>query len=87
MAQFLEHKYSRLAVFLSSVVVPGSGFVLLGRPARGLMYVVWILFFGILTYKATTPHISMIGRLSGGIAIWALSLVELHRLLKARGKA
>jgi len=78
----LDNKYTRLAIFLASVVVPGAGYVLLGKPGRGLMYVAWILFFGFLTFKATTPHISPIGRYAGGLAIWALSLVELSRLLK-----
>ena len=81
-----EKKYTRLAIFLASVIVPGSGFVLLGKPGRGLMYVVWMLFFGFLTFKATSPQISLIGRYAGGIAIWALSLVELYRLLKIRSK-
>ncbi len=74
-----------LAIFISSLVVPGSGFVLLGKPGRGLMYVLWMFFFGYLTYKFSSPDISVIGRFSGGIAVWALSLVELSRLLKIRG--
>jgi len=45
-----------------------------------------MLFFGLLTYKATTPHISIIGRLSGAIAVWTLSLVEVYRILRIRGR-
>jgi|GEM_PF-2454909 len=86
MRNLLENKCAGVAVFVSSMIVPGSGLVLLGKPARGLMYVVWMLFFGFLTYKATTPDISIIGRLSGGIAVWALSLVEIYRLLRIRSR-
>jgi len=84
MSNFLDQKHAGIAIFLASVIIPGSGFVLLGKPLRGLMYVVWILFFGILTYKYSSPNISLIGRFAGGIAVWALSLVELQRLLKIR---
>lgn len=79
-----QRKYRRLAIFLSSVVIPGSGFVWLGKPIRGLMYVVWMLFFGLLTYQATSPHISPLGRYAGAFAIWMLSLVELARLLRPK---
>jgi hypothetical protein len=71
-------------VFIASILVPGSGLVLLGKAGRGLMYLVWMVFFGYLTYRYTSPHISLIGRLSGGIAVWTLSLVEVYRLLKSR---
>lgn len=84
MSNLADKKHSRIAVFICSLLVPGSGLVLLGKPGRGLMYVVWILFFGYLTYKFTSTDISMIGRFSGGIAVWMLSLVEVSRLLKVR---
>lgn len=84
MSKTSDHNYAGIAIFLCSLLIPGSGFVLLGKPARGLMYVVWILFFGYLTYHFTASNISLIGRFSGGIAVWALSLVELSRLLKIK---
>jgi len=86
MRNLLSSKYAGIGVFVSSMIVPGSGLVLLGKPARGLMYVVWMLFFGFLTYKATSPDISAIGRFSGGIAVWALSLVEVYRLVRVRNR-
>lgn len=80
-------KVPRYLIFISAVVIPGSGFVWLGKPVRGLMYLVWMLFFGFLTYRATGPNISIIGRLAGGIAIWVLSLLEMQRLLQRRTAA
>jgi len=84
MGHFPDSKGARLAVFLSAVFIPGSGFVWLGKPARGLLYLAWIVFFGYLTYHLTTARISPVGRYSGGLAIWALSLVEMYRLLKIK---
>lgn len=84
MRALLDGKYGPVLIFLCALVVPGSGFVLLGKPARGLMYVVWIVFFALLTFKAAAPGVSLPGKLAGGLAVWALSLVELARLLKHR---
>ena len=86
MSHLADSKRGRIAIFISSIFVPGSGLVLLGRPGRGLMYIVWIFFFGYLTYNFTSPHISMIGRFSGAIAVWTLSLVEVYRILRIRGR-
>jgi len=71
----------RAVALISSLVVPGSGFVIIGKPIRGLMYLVWIIFFGCITFKLTSPEVSLIGRFSGGLAVWTLSLLELYRLL------
>ncbi|MEL7566074.1 MAG: hypothetical protein AAGU27_14465 [Dehalobacterium sp.] len=69
-------------VVLASFVIPGSGYVILGKPVRGLMMVFWMLLFGFVTYNLTSEEISFIGRLSGGIAVWTLSLVEVYRIAK-----
>lgn len=69
-------------VVLISFVIPGSGYVILGKPVRGLMMVFWMILFGFITFNLTSEDISFIGRVSGGIAIWTLSLVEVYRIAK-----
>ena len=71
---------------LAAVVVPGSAHVFLGRAARGLLLVCWMLFFAFLTWQLTTPNISIVGRLSGGIAVWVLSVLEAWRLARTPAK-
>lgn len=63
-----------------AIVVPGSGHVLLGRPMRGLILLFWMLIFGYLTFQLSGEAVSPIGRFAGGIAVWALSVVEVWRL-------
>ena len=64
---------------LCALVVPGSGHVLLGRPMRGLVFLFWMVIFGWLTFHLTSESVSFVGRLSGGIAVWALSVLEVSR--------
>lgn len=68
----------------AALVIPGSGYVLLGRPMRALQMLFFMGFFGFLTYRLSGMDISLIGRLAGAFAIWALSVVEVHRLAKLK---
>ncbi|MFA5863323.1 MAG: hypothetical protein WC975_01400 [Phycisphaerae bacterium] len=70
----------------SAVVVPGSGHVLLGRPMRGLMMLFWMVLFGFITFHLTTEKISLIGRFSGGLAVWAISVLEVCRITQKQDR-
>ncbi|MBI9010984.1 MAG: hypothetical protein JEZ08_02040 [Clostridiales bacterium] len=76
----MKNKHKVFAVVLLSMVMPGSGYVLLGKSVRGLMMLMWMFMFGYITYKLTTVDISLIGRLSGGLGVWTISVVETHKL-------
>lgn len=71
-------------VVLSSFLIPGSGYVILGKPTRGLIMVFWMILFGFVTFNLTSENISFIGRAAGGIAVWTLSLVEVYQIAKKR---
>ena len=64
----------------AAIVVPGSGHVLLGRPMRGLILLFWMIIFAAITYHLAPETVSRGGRLSGGFAVWAISVVEVARL-------
>lgn len=68
-----------ILVFLT-MLVPGSGYVLIGKPIRGLIMLMWMFVFGYITMQLTNESISFIGRLSGGFAVWAISITEIYRL-------
>ncbi|MDQ7093509.1 hypothetical protein REC12_07900 [Desulfosporosinus sp. PR] len=65
---------------LASFIIPGSGYVLLARPLRGLMMIFWMLILGYITFHLTSQNISISGRLSGGLAVWVISILEVYRL-------
>lgn len=70
-------KLPRWVIILSAIIIPGSGYVLTGRPYRALIFLFFMCFLGFITFHLSGPHISPIGRFSGGLAVWALSVIEL----------
>ena len=67
-------------ILVSAFIIPSSGYVFLGKPVRGLLMLCWAFALGYITYQLTTPDISWPGRLSGGLAVWTLSILETWKL-------
>ena len=79
----IRNPHPRL-VLAAAILLPGSGQVLNRQPLRGLMFLFFILLFGTLTYQTAPPEASMIGRLAGGIFIYALSIPDAYRTARLR---
>jgi hypothetical protein len=71
---------------ISAAIIPGSGHVMLGRSMRGLIFVFWMIIFAYITYHLTSESISVIGRFSGGIAVWVISILEVQKISRLRRK-
>ena len=71
-------------VLLAAILLPGAGYVLNGRPARGLTLQLFMIALAIVTWHLAPPQASLIGRLSGGLFVYALSLPEAFRAAKLR---
>jgi len=74
-------------VTLMAFVLPGSGQWLNGAPVRGMIMQFSMLLGAYLTYQLTTPEISLVGRLAGGLLIWVFSIVDAHGIAGRRVKA
>ena len=74
-------------VTLMAFVLPGSGQWLNGAPVRGMIMQFGMLLGAYLTYQLTTPEISLVGRLAGGLLIWVFSIVDANGIAKRRVKA
>ena len=68
----------RLVVGIA-LVLPGVGQVVNRMPTRGLMFVFYVVLLGVVTYNLTTPDHSLIGRYSGGIFVYVLSVLDAYR--------
>ncbi len=75
------HPYLVLAI---AMVLPGMGHVLCGRARRGLTLQLFMIALAFVTWQLSSPQRSLIGRLAGGIFIYALSLPEAYRLARIR---
>lgn len=71
-------------VLAAATLLPGAGHVLVGEPRRGLTMQMFILLLAIITWHLTSPAQSLVGRLSGGLFVYALSVLEAYRLARLR---
>lgn len=65
-------------VLLVAILLPGMGQVLNNTPQRGFYMVSFMVILGLITFNLAEPHISMTGRLSGGIFIYAISIMDAY---------
>ncbi len=71
-------------VLLAALILPGSGQVLNRQPMRGLMFLFFILLLGGYTLKTAAPDASIVGKLSGGIFVYAMSLFDAYKQARIR---
>jgi hypothetical protein len=74
-------------VTLMAFVLPGSGQMFNGAPARGIIMQFGMVFGGYVSYQLTTPEISPIGRLAGGLLVWVFSIVDANGIANRRVRA
>ena len=78
---------SPLLVLAAAIVLPGTGQVLNRAPARGLIFVFYIVLLGAITYHLTTPEHSLAGRYAGGLFVYAISIMDAYRTAAFRAAA
>lgn len=65
-------------VLLIAILLPGMGQVLNNTPLRGFFMASFMIMLGLITFNLAQPHISMVGKLAGGIFIYALSVMDAY---------
>ncbi|MFV0299758.1 MAG: hypothetical protein ACK5IP_02555 [Paracoccus sp. (in: a-proteobacteria)] len=73
-------------VLAAALVLPGTGQVLNRQPVRGLMFLFFILLLGGYTLKTAAPEVSIIGKLSGGIFVYAMSIFDAYKQARIRSE-
>jgi hypothetical protein len=71
-------------VLLVSIILPGMGQVLNRQPMRGLISVGFIILLGAFTLKTAAPDVSFIGKVSGGLFVWAMAVFDAYRTARIR---
>lgn len=75
------HPYAILAL---SMLLPGSGHVFSGQPARGLQFLFFMIVIGWATSKIAPEQASFIGRYAGGFFIYALSILDAYKIARVK---
>ena len=73
-----------LAILALAIVLPGSGQVFNREPARGLIFVFFILLLGAFTLITAAPDVSIVGKLAGGIFVYAISIYDAYKRARIR---
>ncbi len=73
-----------LLVLAVALVLPGVGQVLNRQPLRGLIFVFFIVLLGGFTLKTAAQDVSFIGKISGGIFVWAMAVFDAYKTARIR---
>ena len=73
-----------LAVLALAIVLPGSGQVFNREPVRGLIFLFFMLLLGAFTVLTAAPDVSIVGKLAGGLFVYAISVFDAYKKARIR---
>ena len=71
-------------VLAVATLLPGMGQVMNRQPLRGLIFVFFILLLGACTLKTAAPEVSFVGKVAGGLFVWAMAMMEAYKTARIR---
>jgi hypothetical protein len=71
-------------VLAVAILLPGVGQVLNRQPGRGLIFVCFAILLGAFTLKTAAPEISFVGKMSGGLFVWAMAAIDAYKTARIR---
>jgi hypothetical protein len=74
-------------VLVVAILLPGFGHVLCGETRRGFTLQMFMVALGIVTWHLAAPDTSIIGKLAGGLFIYAISVVDAYTIARRRWAA
>ncbi len=80
----MKKPLSPYLVLALAVVLPGMGQVANRQPARGLIFVFFVVLLGGFTLKTAGPEISLMGKFAGGLFVWAMAILDAYKTARIR---
>jgi hypothetical protein len=71
-------------VLAVAILLPGVGQVLNRQPMRGLMFVCFAILLGGFTLKTAAPEVSFVGKMAGGLFVWAMAVLDAYKTARIR---
>ena len=75
-----------ILVLLIAILLPGMGQVINNTSVKGLVMIAFMVILGLITFNLAEAHISMVGKLAGGIFIYAISIMDAYYWAKYRSE-
>lgn len=79
-----QKPFNPYAILALAIVLPGSGHVFSGVPARGLQFLFFMIIIGWATSKIAPDQATFIGRYAGGFFIYALSVIDAYKIARVK---
>lgn len=73
-----------LLVLTLAILLPGSGQVFNGEPWRGLIFLFFMFLLGGFTLITAAPDVSVVGKLAGGLFVYAIAIFDAYKKAKIR---
>ncbi|MHA6347498.1 hypothetical protein [Roseivivax sp. CAU 1761] len=73
-------------VLSAAIALPGTGQVLNQQPVRGLIMLFFMLLLGGYTLQTAAPDVSIVGKLAGGIFVYAMSILDAYKQGRVRAE-
>lgn len=73
-----------LLVLALAIVLPGSGQVCNREPYRGLIFLFFMFLLGCFTILTAKPEVSIVGKLAGGLFVYAISVFDAYKKARIR---
>lgn len=80
----LPRPINPLIILALAIVLPGAGQVFNREPWRGLIFVFFMLLLGGFTLVTADPAVSIVGKLAGGIFVYAISIFDAYKKARIR---
>ncbi|MDP0926377.1 hypothetical protein Q0601_04235 [Paracoccus onubensis] len=71
-------------VLAVAIILPGVGQVLNRQPFRGLLFLFFMFLLGGYTLKTAAPDVSLLGKFSGGVFVYAMAIFDAYRHARIR---
>ena len=75
-----------ILVLLIAILLPGMGQVINNTSVKGLVMIAFMVILGLITFNLAEAHISVVGKLAGGIFIYAISVLDAYYWAKYRSE-
>jgi TctA family transporter len=73
-----------LVILALAIVLPGAGQVFNREPVRGLIFVFFMVLLGGFTLQTAAPEVSIVGKLAGGLFVYAVSIYDAYKKARIR---
>ena len=73
-----------LLVLALAIVLPGFGQVINREPYRGLIFLFFMFLLGCFTILTAKPEVSIVGKLAGGLFVYAISVFDAYKKARIR---